>query len=184
MKFTTQSRYPTSWFVYEHKLRPALLLLWINQVKPRMGCFFTWICRLSWYTGLQKRVGGSVGILCAVIKIPATSPSLVVYKTAAYARCLGGKRLQRACASQLRDDGWEKESALLFLLLQLSQAHMSCLRISWRRFDCVDTLCGHISASLSRRKACYMIILRRKMPSLITFSWLTRFLITSLSYEA
>lgn len=54
-----------------------------------------------------------------------TSPSLVIYKTAAYARCLGGKRLQRTCASQLKDDGWEKESAFLFLLLQLSQAHMS-----------------------------------------------------------
>lgn len=53
----------------------------------------------------QKRVGGSVGILCAVIKIPATSPSLVVYKTAAYTRCLGGERLQRTCASQLGDDG-------------------------------------------------------------------------------
>lgn len=72
-----------------------------------MGCFFTWICRLSWYTDLQRRVGGSVGILCAVIKI-TTSPSLIVYKTAAYARCLGGKRLQRTCASQLGDDGWEK----------------------------------------------------------------------------
>lgn len=41
LKFTMLSRYPTSCFVYEHKLRPALLLLCINQVTPRMGCFFT-----------------------------------------------------------------------------------------------------------------------------------------------
>lgn len=43
-------------------------------------------------------------------KIPMTSPSLVIrqlYK-------LGGKRLQKTCASQLGDDGWEKDGAFLF----------------------------------------------------------------------
>ncbi len=53
-----------------------------------------------------------MGILYALIKIPATGPSLVVRQL----HVLGGKRLQRTCASKLRDDGWEKE-CIPFLLL-------------------------------------------------------------------
>lgn len=52
-----------------------------------------------------------MGILCAVIKIPTTSPSPVVRQL----HLQGEKRLQRTCAPQLGDDGWQEESAFLFL---------------------------------------------------------------------
>lgn len=64
-----------------------------------------------------------------------------------------GSRLQRTCASQLVNDGWEKDSAFLFFFCSSRRVacHVSA-EISWRRWGCVDTLCRHSSANLSRRK--------------------------------
>lgn len=65
---------------------------------------------------------------------------------------LDGKRLQRTCASQLRDDGWEKDGAFLFFFCSSHRVTCNVSEISWRHLDCVDTWCRHISTNLSRRE--------------------------------
>lgn len=73
----------------------------------------------------------------------------------------------------------EKESAFL-------TCHMSCLWDQLKAFGLcsLDTWCGHISANLSRRKGCHMIVLGvgwgaqlnvLRKNSLITLAWLTIF---------
>lgn len=100
--------------------------------------FPTWICRLSWYTGLQKQVWCFSG------------DSLHGYKNTKLARrwdsCIDAwVGLQR-----VRDDGLEKETAFLFL----SSSHIF-LR------SAESTLCWRISAHISRKKGCYILFRSR-----------------------
>lgn len=87
-----------------------------------LTCVAATACRLSSYTGMQKWVGVSLGILCTVV-VSTTCPSLC--ETAACTRCLRGE------TSELWDDGRVHECIPFLVAHRLSPCLRDELKALW-----------------------------------------------------